>query len=109
MQKVLTVWIDEGRDIDEEKFWNEVDHNRQFTHPIEYYRGNFETNMSSLNYSKRRFDFRKTVLAKIRQLNADNQLFVSELKLCDSKPSNQPVPAITGLTRHIISKHGHIF
>ena len=37
MQKVLTVWIDEGRDIDEEKFWNEVDYNRQFTHAIEYY------------------------------------------------------------------------
>ncbi len=37
MQKVLTVWIDEGRDIDEEKFWNEVDYNRQFTHPVEYY------------------------------------------------------------------------
>ena len=37
MQKVLTVWIDEGRDIDEEKFWNEVDYNRQFNHDIEYY------------------------------------------------------------------------
>jgi hypothetical protein len=37
MQKVLTVWIDEGRNIDEEKFWSEVDHNRQFTHNIEYY------------------------------------------------------------------------
>ena len=37
MQKVLNAWIDEGRDIDEEKFWNEVDHNRQFTHPVEYY------------------------------------------------------------------------
>jgi hypothetical protein len=37
MQKVLTVWIEAGRDIDEEKFWNEVDYNRQFTHPIEYY------------------------------------------------------------------------
>lgn len=37
MQKVLTAWIDEGRDIDEEKFWNEVDYNRQFTHPVEYY------------------------------------------------------------------------
>ncbi len=23
--------------IDEEKFWEEVDHNRQFTHPVEYY------------------------------------------------------------------------
>ncbi len=37
MQKVLTAWIDEGRDIDEERFWKEVDHNRQFTHTIEYY------------------------------------------------------------------------
>jgi hypothetical protein len=37
MQKVLTAWIDEGRNINEEKFWVEVDHNRQFTHPIEYY------------------------------------------------------------------------
>ena len=37
MQKILNVWIDEGRNIDEEKFWKEVDHNRQFTHPIEYY------------------------------------------------------------------------
>ena len=37
MQKVLTAWINEGRNIDEEKFWGEVDHNRQFTHPIEYY------------------------------------------------------------------------
>ena len=37
MQKVLNAWIDEGRDIDEEKFWREVDHNRQFSHPVEYY------------------------------------------------------------------------
>jgi hypothetical protein len=37
MQKVLTTWIDEGRDVDEEKFWEEVDYNRQFTHPVEYY------------------------------------------------------------------------
>lgn len=37
MQKILNVWISEGRDIDEEKFWKEVDHNRQFTHPVEYY------------------------------------------------------------------------
>ena len=37
MQKVLNVWIGEGRDIDEEKFWREVDHNRQFDHPVEYY------------------------------------------------------------------------
>lgn len=37
MQKVLNAWIDEGRDINEEKFWIEVDHNRQFSHPVEYY------------------------------------------------------------------------
>ena len=37
MQKVLTVWISEGRAIDEQKFWKEVDYNRQFTHPVEYY------------------------------------------------------------------------
>jgi len=37
MQKVLNVWIDEGRLIDEEKFWREVDHNRQFTHPVEFF------------------------------------------------------------------------
>ena len=37
MQKVLNVWIDEGRMIDEEKFWNEVDYNRQFTHPVEFF------------------------------------------------------------------------
>jgi hypothetical protein len=37
MQKVLNVWIDEGRFIDEEKFWHEVDYNRQFTHPVEFF------------------------------------------------------------------------
>ena len=37
MQKILNVWISEGRDIDEEKFWREVDYNRQFSHPVEYY------------------------------------------------------------------------
>ncbi len=37
MQKILNVWITEGREIDEEKFWKEVDHNRQFTHTVEYY------------------------------------------------------------------------
>lgn len=37
MQKVLNVWIGEGRNIDEEKFWHEVDYNRQFDHPVEYY------------------------------------------------------------------------
>jgi hypothetical protein len=37
MQKVLNTWIDEGRSIDEEKFWREVDHNRQFSHSVKYY------------------------------------------------------------------------
>ncbi len=37
MQKILNVWITEGKEIDEEKFWIEVDYNRQFTHPVEYY------------------------------------------------------------------------
>ena len=37
MQKILNVWITEGKEINEEKFWIEVDHNRQFTHPVEYY------------------------------------------------------------------------
>jgi len=37
MRKVLNVWISEGKEIDEEKFWREVDFNRQFTHTVEYY------------------------------------------------------------------------
>jgi len=37
MQKVLNVWISEGKKIDEEKFWREVDYNRQFIHTVEYY------------------------------------------------------------------------
>lgn len=37
MQKILNVWIEEGKEIDEEKFWLEVDYNRQFSHPVEYY------------------------------------------------------------------------
>jgi len=37
MQKVLNVWIAEGKKIDEQKFWREVDYNRQFAHPVEYY------------------------------------------------------------------------
>ena len=37
MQKVLNVWLSEGKKIDEEKFWKEVDYNRQFDHPVEYY------------------------------------------------------------------------
>ena len=38
MQKILNVWISEGEEIDEEKFWREVDYNRQFSHPVEYYK-----------------------------------------------------------------------
>lgn len=37
MQKILNVWISEGKEIDEEKFWMEVDYNRQFDHPVEFY------------------------------------------------------------------------
>ena len=37
MQKILNVWISEGKEIDEEKFWIEVDYNRQFDHPVEFY------------------------------------------------------------------------
>jgi hypothetical protein len=37
MQKILNVWIDVGKNIDEEKFWNEVDHYRQFDHTVEFY------------------------------------------------------------------------
>ena len=37
MQKILNVWISEGKEIDEEKFWLEVDYYRQFTHPVEYF------------------------------------------------------------------------
>ena len=37
MQIILNVWIAEGKEIDEEKFWMEVDHTRQFTHSVEYY------------------------------------------------------------------------
>ena len=37
MQKVLNVWRSEGRDIDDEKFWNAVDYNKQFDYPVEYY------------------------------------------------------------------------
>ena len=36
MQKILNVWITKGMEIDEEKFWREVDYNRQFMHPVEY-------------------------------------------------------------------------
>ena len=37
MQKVLNVWLSEGKEIDDEKFWNAVDHNKQFDYPVEYY------------------------------------------------------------------------
>ncbi len=37
MKKILNVWIVEGKEIDEERFWEEVDYNRQFTHTVEYY------------------------------------------------------------------------
>ena len=37
MQKVLNVWLSEGKDIDDEKFRNAVDYNKQFDYPVEYY------------------------------------------------------------------------
>jgi len=37
MQKVLNVWLSEGKDIDDEKFWNAVDFNKLFDYPVEYY------------------------------------------------------------------------
>ena len=37
MQKILNVWLSEGKDIDDEKFWNAVDYNKQFDYPAEYY------------------------------------------------------------------------
>ena len=37
MHKVLNVWMSEGREIDDEKFWNAVDYNKQFDYPVEYY------------------------------------------------------------------------
>lgn len=37
MQKILNVWISEGKEIDEEKFWIEVDFNRQFSHSVDFY------------------------------------------------------------------------
>jgi hypothetical protein len=40
MQKILNVWIKEGKEIDEEKFWIEVDYNRQFDNPVEFYERN---------------------------------------------------------------------
>lgn len=40
MQKILNVWITQGKEIDEEKFWREVDYYRQFNHSLEYYEKN---------------------------------------------------------------------
>ena len=37
MQKILNVWLSEGKDIDDEKFWGAVDYNKQFDYPVEYY------------------------------------------------------------------------
>jgi len=37
MQKVLNIWLSEGKDIDDEKFWGAVDYNKQFDYPVEYY------------------------------------------------------------------------
>ncbi len=37
MQKILNVWLSEGKEIDEQKFWIEVDYNRQFENPVEFY------------------------------------------------------------------------
>ena len=37
MQKILNVWMSEGKDIDDEKFWSAVDYNKQFDYPVEYY------------------------------------------------------------------------
>ena len=37
MQKILNVWLLEGKDIDDGKFWNTVDYNKQFDYPVEYY------------------------------------------------------------------------
>ena len=38
MQKILNVWLSEGKDIDDEKFWGAVDYNKQFDYPVEYYK-----------------------------------------------------------------------
>ncbi len=37
MQKILNVWLTEGKEIDEQKFWIEVDYNRQFDNSVEFY------------------------------------------------------------------------
>ena len=53
MQKILNVWISEGKEIDEEKFWLEVDYNRQFIHPVEYYEKHDDFNSGPTNYEKK--------------------------------------------------------
>jgi hypothetical protein len=37
MQKILNVWLSEGKEINEQKFWLEVDYNRQFDNSVEFY------------------------------------------------------------------------
>ena len=37
MKKILNVWLSEGKEIDEQKFWIEVDYNRQFDNSVEFY------------------------------------------------------------------------
>ena len=37
LKGILNVWISEGKEIDEEKFWIEVDYNRQFDNSVEFY------------------------------------------------------------------------
>ena len=36
-QQILNGWLSEGKDIDDEKFWDAVDYNKQFDFPVEYY------------------------------------------------------------------------
>ena len=43
MQKILNVWLSEGKDIDDEKFWDAVDYSRQFDYPVEYYESRAKT------------------------------------------------------------------
>ena len=44
MQKVLNVWLSEGRDIDDEKFWEAVDYNKQFDYPVDTTKDDFSLN-----------------------------------------------------------------
>ena len=37
MQKVLNVWLSEGRDIDDEKFWNAVELIKLFVYPVVFF------------------------------------------------------------------------